>query len=61
MGGHSSDVGPGRSPAVGGLQERMQDALEVAKQTIPGKGDILKEPPAQEMVLEDEKSKGSAK
>ena len=60
MGGHSSDVGPGRSPAVGGLQERMQDALEVAK-TIPGKGDILKEPPAQEMVLEDEKSKGSAK
>ena len=60
MGGHSSNVGPGRpnvEPTVGAIQESMQDALEVAKQSIPGKGDTLKEPPSQEMVLEDDKNK----
>ena len=63
MGGHSSNVGPGRpnvEPTVGAIQESMQDALEIAKQTMPEKGDTLKEPPSQEMVLDDEKN-GNAK
>jgi len=58
MGGHSSNVGPGRPTAeagVGALQDSMQEALEMVKHSVPA------EPPSQEMVLDNDKENGSAK
>lgn len=58
MGGHSSNVGPGRPTAeagVGALQDSMQEALEMVKHSVPA------EPPSQEMVLDNDKESGSAK
>ena len=58
MGGHSSNVGPGRptvETGVGALQDSMQEALEMVKHSVPA------EPPSQEMVLDDDKASRSTK
>ena len=58
MGGHSSNVGPGRptvEAGMGALQDSMQEALEMVKHSVPA------EPPSQEMVLDNDKENGSAK
>ena len=58
MGGHSSNVGPGRPTVESGgraLQDSMQEALEMVKHSVPA------EPPSQEMVLDNEKASESTK
>lgn len=62
MGGHDSNVGPGRpnvEPTVETLKEALEETFEDGVFLPPKRGDTLKEAPPGEMVLDDEETNGN--